>query len=235
MKTYNLLKPWYKKWWGILLIALSLLLIAFIISFSVAVYQKVQVLKNGPALDKYQEATISIPEYSPILGDPNSLISIMAFSDFQCPFCKEGMPIIEKVIQDYGGVVSLIYRHFPIAELHPQAYAAAVASTCANEQDKFWQYHDLLFKNQDDLSEDNLFSLARQMNIDMTQFNQCYSSEKYAYQIRKDLADGADSGLQGTPTFFINGQMVSGVLTVDQWHTLLDAFILGIQQAAQQN
>jgi protein-disulfide isomerase len=227
MKTHNIMKPWYKKWWGIILIILGVFLLAFILSFSWAVYSRVSEIRNEQFTQAQQGYLESlVPAYSPKQGPDNAAITIVEFSDFECPFCAQSMPILEDVLQEYSGLVRFVYRHMPIDELHPNAWKASIASTCANEQDAFWSYHDRLFLEQNDLSKTNLFTIAENMNFDMSAFTNCFDSEKYSYQVRKDMNDGAELGLEGTPTFYINGELVSGVLNFDQWKIILDAFLL---------
>jgi len=227
MKTHNIMKLWYKKWWGILIILLGILLLAFILSFSWAVYKKVQDIRNGQFVDMQDEYLQSLaPAYSPRSGTTQPTLTIVEFSDFQCPFCAQAEPIMKRVLAEYGGFVQFVYRHMPIDELHANAWGAAIASTCANEQNAFWEYHDRLFQQQDYLEKKDLLALAEELNFNMDTFNSCYNSEKYGYQVRRDMNDGAELGIEGTPTFFVNGEMLSGVLSFDQWKIILDAFLL---------
>lgn len=227
MKTYNIMKPWYKKWWGVLIIVLAVFLLAFVLSFSLAVYKRVQELRNEQFVSVQKDYLESLaPGYSPRLGTANPALTIVEFSDFECPFCAQSAPIIKQVLNEYGGFVQYVYRHMPIDSLHPNAWNAAIASTCADEQNAFWNYHDKLFTEQDNLSKDNLFIMAENLRMDMDQFKKCYDSEKYASQVRRDMNDGAELEIEGTPTFFVNGEMLSGVLKFDQWKVLLDAFLL---------
>lgn len=228
MKTYRLLRPWYKKWWGVLLIILMLVVMAFVLSFSVAVYQRVRLLNQGQP-DTDINLIQLIPPYSPVKGSDNALIEIVEFSDFECPFCRQSAPILKSVLDQYGGLIKFVYRHFPIEAIHDNAWAAAIASTCAAEQNAFWQYHDLIFANQDNLSEETLNNLAKELKLDMILFTDCFIKEKHATQVRKDLADGAELGISGTPTFFVNGNMISGSLSLSQWQQLIDSFLLAIK------
>ena len=221
------MRPWYKKWWGVLLIALGIFLIAFILSFSWAVYERVQDIRDEQFEDIAADYLQGLaPAYSPRLGADTPILTIVEFSDFQCPFCAQAAPIIKRVLKEYGGLVQFVYRHMPISEIHADAWNAAIASTCADEQNAFWEYHDRLFAEQNNLSKDNLFAIASDVGFGIDNFTQCYNSEKYGYQVRKDMNDGAELGIEGTPTFFVNGEMLSGVLTFDQWKIILDAFLL---------
>src|SRR5207248_2330445 len=108
------------------------------------------------------------------------------------------------------GKIRLIYRHYPLDGIHPYARGAAQAAECANEQNKFWDYHDLLFKNQDQLDKENLLTYAKQLNLDMKNFQPCVESAKYAQRVQDDVQAGDLLGISGTPTFFINGRKLVG-------------------------
>jgi protein-disulfide isomerase len=147
-----------------------------------------------------------------IKGDPNAPVTIIEFSEFQCPFCKKYVDeAYLKIIEEYvdAGKVRYVFRDFPLG-FHDQAKPAAMASECAHEQGKYWEYHDLLFENQVDLSIENYKKWAVDLGLDTGQFNDCLDTEKYAEEVDNDLADGQSYGVSGTPAFFINGKMISG-------------------------
>lgn len=222
-----MMKPWYKKCWGIILIVIAVFLLAFILSFSWAVYKRVKEIRDEQFTEMRNTYLQELaPAYSPRLGSFEPSLTIVEFSDFQCPFCAQASPTVKRIVAEYGGLVQFVYRHMPIDELHPDAWSASVASTCAAEQNSFWEYHDRLFVEQSNLGKDNLFAIAQSMDFDMDNFTRCYNSEKYGYQVRKDMNDGAELGIKGTPTFFANGEVLSGVLSFDQWRIILDAFLL---------
>ncbi len=142
----------------------------------------------------------------PQIGDNNAKVTIIEFSDFQCPYCGRFYEQSEKQIKtDYidTGKVKLVYRDFPLDSIHPNARPAANAAECANEQEKFWEYHNKLFENQDSLSDSNYKKWASDLGLDMTKFNSCLNSSKYDSEITKDFQDGATAGVQGTPTIYI--------------------------------
>lgn len=150
---------------------------------------------------------------SPVLGSSNAPVTMIEFSDFQCPFCSQyftqTLPAVEKNYID-SGKVKLVFKNMPLENLHPNAKAAAMAAECANEQGKFWDYHNKLFANQNswaNLSSVNATSTfkqyALQIGLDTTNFNSCVDSGKYSDKVNKDSQDGASYGATGTPTFFI--------------------------------
>lgn len=168
----------------------------------------------------------------PLLGNKNAKVTLVEFSDLQCPFCKrffdDTLPQLKKEYIDTGKV-KFAFRHYPLTQIHPNAMKAHSASECANEQGKFWDYHDLLFKNQELWSNlDNasavskLKSYAAELGLSTSQFNSCLDSDKYKANIDKDLADGTAAGVNGTPTTFVNGQSLVGAVPYTTIKTLID-------------
>lgn len=144
---------------------------------------------------------------NPPKGNPSSLNVIIEFSDFQCPACKAAIPVIDELLDRYD--IAFYYRNFPL-EMHENSFIAAEAAECANEQGKFWEYHDVLFENQGKLNKEGLKSYAEQISINTEQFNNCLDNERYKNQIESDIKEGKSLGIVGTPTFFVNGRKVSG-------------------------
>lgn len=150
-----------------------------------------------------------------IHGDEDAPVTIVEFSDYECPFCgrffTQTLPQIQEKYIDTGKV-RLVYRDFPLG-FHPLAMPAAIAAECAKEQggDKvYYQYHDTIFANQPSLSVDNLKKWAADLGLNAASFNECLDTEKYKDEVNKDFADGQSYGVQGTPAFFINGRLISG-------------------------
>ncbi len=158
----------------------------------------------------------------PSRGPETAKVTIVEFSDFQCPFCSRGRDTVEEVMQAYAGKVRLVFRHFPL-DFHKQAPKAAEASLCANEQGKFWEYHDALFKNQQKLELADLKEHAGSLGLDGAKFGECLDSGKMAKVVSEDLAAGKKVGVSGTPAFFINGQMLSGAQSLDEFKKIIDA------------
>ena len=161
----------------------------------------------------------------PHIGSDNPVVTIVEFSDFECPFCGEAFPIIRKLVSAYGDSVQLIYRDFPLADIHPNARTAAIAGYCADTQGKFWQLHDLMFQHQDDLSLSAITVLARQIGIDVTRFYACIASQQATEEVDRDIADGIAAGVQGTPTWFINGMRVAGVIPENVFRQMIEESI----------
>ncbi|MBK5291866.1 MAG: thioredoxin domain-containing protein [Acidobacteriia bacterium] len=143
-------------------------------------------------------------------GDPKAPVTIVEFSDFECPFCVRSQAVLQNVLAKYKGRVRLAFRDFPLRGIHPKAQSAAEASRCAAEQGKFWEYHDALFADSTKLDAEGLAGNARKLELDMSSFESCLSSRKYKAKVEQDLEEGTKAGVEGTPAFFINGVFLSG-------------------------
>lgn len=147
-------------------------------------------------------------------SEPNEVVTIVEFSDFQCPACKAAEPVVEQVVEDNPGRVELIYRHFPLESIHPNARDAAIASEIAAEAGLFWEYHDLLFENQTEWAdaEDPIAffeQYAQELEIDTTDFSQKMESSVYSDLVEADIRDGFALGINATPTIYVNGVKVN--------------------------
>ena len=155
-------------------------------------------------------------------GGPDAAVTIVEFSDFECPFCVRVQPTLERVLQQYAGRVRLVYRHFPLTSIHPQAWKSAEASLCAGEQDRFWEFHDLLFAEQHALSVPDLKEKARRIGLAGAEFDTCLDSGRHSEAVREDLLAGTAVGVSGTPAFFVNGRFLSGAVPYDHFAELID-------------
>ena len=162
-------------------------------------------------------------------GAANAPVTMIEFSDFQCPFCgrffEDAYPQIKKDYIDTGKV-QLIFRNFPLTSIHPNAQPAAEAAECADEQGKFWQYHDQLFTNQAMLSVENYKQWAKDLGLDTKKFNDCVDTHKYASKVSKDESDGQAAGVDGTPAFFVNGALISGAQPYGAFKAAIDAALV---------
>jgi protein-disulfide isomerase len=149
-------------------------------------------------------------------------VVIIEYSDFECPFCSRHHPTMLQVMEEYGDKVAWVYRHFPLS-FHPEAKPAALASECAAEQGKFWEYADALFENQTLLADGYYATLAGELGLNANKFNDCFDSAKYQAVVDADTASGAAAGVNGTPATFINGQLVSGAVPFASLKTIIDA------------
>ena len=145
----------------------------------------------------------------PARGDVNAAVTIIEFTDFQCSACGAMYPVVEDVLKSYGNRVRFVIRDFPLTTAHPNAFRAAQAASAANAQGKFWEYIDILFRNQSTLDADSLKKYATQIGLDRKRFDLEFESGKYDADIHRDIEDGEIYGVDGTPTFFINGVMLT--------------------------
>jgi len=158
-----------------------------------------------------------------IRGDKNAKVTMIEYSDFQCPFCQRHVPTLDKILADYKGKVRLIYRHFPLTSIHPNAQKSAEAAECAGEQGKFWEMHDKLFENQTALQVDNLKQYAKDLGLNTSQFNSCLDDGKYASKVNKQASEAQASGITGTPGTWVGDQLVKGAYPYDTFKQLVDA------------
>lgn len=153
-------------------------------------------------------------------GGPNAPVTIIAFSDYECPYCKRAEQTVDEVLKTYGDKVRVVHRDFPLS-FHEHAHTAAEAAHCAEAQGKFWEYHRKLFASSD-LSTEQLQTLAVETGLDADKFKTCLATQQFKAAVDKDAADGSSAGVSGTPSFFINGHMLSGAQPFENFKKLID-------------
>jgi protein-disulfide isomerase len=158
---------------------------------------------------------------SPVLGSLNDSVVLIEFSDFQCPFCARSQAPLKQFMAEAGDRVALVFKHFPLNNIHPHATPAAKASWAAQQQGKFWEYHDRLFANPERLGESLYTEIARELGLDLGRFNRDRQSEAAAAAIQADLELATSLGLEGTPTFLMNGVPLGGPPTLDTFRAAL--------------
>ncbi len=161
-------------------------------------------------------------EGAPIRGSANAQVTIVEFSDFHCPYCKQVQPTLKRILSDYGDRVRLAYRDFPIDHLHPSARKAAEAARCANDQGKFWEFHDKLYGSATDASPETLTGLAKETNLDVVAFQQCIATSRHRPDIDRDIEEASSLGITGTPGFFINGRLISGAQAYESFARIIN-------------
>lgn len=225
------------KFWGFVaknFLALSILTAGAMVSGSF-LYANVFEAKLGAQIDPGQikpgaKVDVSVDD-DPMIGNKNAKVTIIEFSDFQCPFCrsfwKDTYQQIKKEYVDTGKV-KFVYRDFPLS-FHPMAMPSAQASECADEQGKFWEMHDKMFSEQGKLGQgtvtytvNDLKLWAVSLGLDSGKFNSCLDSGKYKTEIEKDMADGTTAGVTGTPSLFINGRLVVGAQPFANFKAIID-------------
>jgi protein-disulfide isomerase len=155
------------------------------------------------------------------MGPADAPITIVEWSDYQCPFCKRAHPTIEQVLTEYKDKVRFIYLDYPLP-FHQMAMPAAQAVHCAEDQGKFWEYHKSLFETAGDLSTADLTKRAADLGLDGPAFQACTDSKKHDDLIKKNYDDGAALGVTGTPAFFINGRMLVGAQPIEEFRELIN-------------
>ncbi len=173
--------------------------------------------------DANKEYKVEIGD-SPIRGSEEAVVTIVEWSDFQCPFCNRVSPTLAQIKKEYGDRVRLVFKHMPLS-IHPQAGAAHAAAEAAHRQGKFWEMHDRIFQNQRDLSVPTLESHAVAIGLDMDQFRKDVEAEEVASRINEDLQQANQLGVTGTPSFFINGRFLSGAQPFANFKRFIDEAI----------
>ncbi len=164
---------------------------------------------------------VDIPADAPSHGPKHAKVTVVEFSDFQCPFCSRAVPVLTKIEETYGKDVRVVFRHQPLP-MHDKAKLAAEASMAANEQGKFWQYHDKLFSNQGALDRASLEKYAQELGLNMEKFKSALDSGKFRSRVEADSTAGSALGASGTPTFFINGRQIVGAQPYESFQATID-------------
>jgi protein-disulfide isomerase len=158
----------------------------------------------------------------PVKGPASAPVALVLFSDFQCPYCREMSETLKEVAKNYDKKVRLVFRQMPLTSIHPFAQKAAEASLCAAVQGRFWEMHDLLFEDQENLGEKDLKQRAGKLGLDTTAFNKCLDAKRFAEQVREDVRAGAAAGVDGTPALFVNGRYLNGNRPYEDIAELID-------------
>jgi protein-disulfide isomerase len=188
-----------------------------------------EIIKNGKVFEPLEEKVNAFNlDNSAILGKKTAKIVIVEFSDFQCPFCSRVGAPLKDLKAKYGDDLAVVFKHFPL-DFHKEAKPAALASMCANDQGKFWPYHDELFANQKALLEADLKTYATKIGLDMAKWEACVKEGRHNALIDAEIAEGRQAGVRGTPTLFINGRKLNapGGYTVDSMSGVINKYILG--------
>jgi len=159
---------------------------------------------------------------APGRGPEAAPVTIVEFADFQCAYCGKALDALRKVEERYSGKVRLVFRDFPLTEIHPNAAKAAEAGACANDQGKFWPMHDRLFADPTKLAVADLKQNAAELGLDAAAFAACLDSGKHAGDWKKSLEEGQRHGLTGTPAFFINGRLLIGAVPYESLSLVID-------------
>jgi len=173
----------------------------------------VQILLHAPK--------VQVAAEGPSKGPKEAKVTVIEFSDFQCPYCSKGRAVMDQVVAKYGNKIRLVFRDFPL-DFHDKAQKAAEAGQCANDQGKFWAMHDWMFDNQQNLDVEALKGAAKTLGMDSAKFDACLTSGQHAAAVKKNIKEGQEVGVKGTPAFFVNGVFLSGAQPLDKFSAEID-------------
>jgi protein-disulfide isomerase len=160
----------------------------------------------------------------PSLGDPDSPVTVVEMTDYECPFCRRHhSQVMSLILSEYGDRIRYVTINFPLSSIHPLAFTAALAAECVHEQGLFWQYNDALFAATESLVPDTLVAIAAGLGVEIEAFVQCVNSGATQDIVVRDIQDGQRFGVTGTPTFFINGKKLVGARAIDIFRQVIDA------------
>jgi protein-disulfide isomerase len=237
---------WYQKGWGIVLLGVSITMIGIILvigGFTIHYLWKIThgegehlalQFSSAAFTQSVKYATVINPPVVsrgdleggnyPFLGSEKPKVTVVEFFDFRCPYCKQATPIIEEMMKEYGDKVKFIARNFPAESLHPGTTDLARLGYCAKEQGRFWPIYFYFYNNQDLIpeivTEQYLTDIARSNDLDLDRFTKCLHDPATLVAVNKDYTAGFNFGVEGTPTFFINGERITGVIPLDGWRKI---------------
>jgi protein-disulfide isomerase len=203
------------KIWG-----LTKLLIVFLVGLALGF--SLAEGRGGPRV--IYSGAMTEPEGRSAHGPEDAPVTIVEYTDYQCSFCRRyNRSILPEILDTYQGRIRYVVRHFPLAQIHPDAAKAAEAAVCAERQEVFWEYHDLLFAQDQGLGSESLFFYASQAGLDQDAFSACLDSDEPAQVVMDDMQRGAAYGVRGTPAFFINGRVIYGAQPLEAFKRTIDA------------
>lgn len=165
---------------------------------------------------------------NPSIGPEDAEITIIEFSDYECPYCRKWhIEVFDKIREDYPEQVRLVYRDFPLKSIHPNALPAAAAANCAIEQDAFWDFNRKLFSGEYDLSDESYKRISEELELDQAAFEQCLSEGRYVSEVESDYEYASNLGVRSTPTFFVNGIPIVGAQPYEVFQDLIDKELAG--------
>jgi protein-disulfide isomerase len=214
------------------LIGFIVMSIAYFQKSAPAASEKSQVAQNNPAPSPQPNPApspvptkidVNVSDSDHIRGNKDAKITLVEFSDFQCPFCARFHNTMKQVMEKYPNDVRWVYKHFPLDSLHPYARKAAEAAECAGEQGKFWEYADKLFENQRNINTTYFSTAAKELGLNTTQFESCLSSGKYASKVNNDYSQGRQAGVTGTPGSVMNGELIKGAVPFETIKAKIDS------------
>ncbi len=232
VQDVGLLKPdkaWYKRWWAIVLFTILGLMIIITPFFLFHFYKIYQEIKLGTyiSIDTFKEEAPYNMDYladqmAPSKGNPEAKIRIVEFGDFNCHLCLQSSATVKRIIEEYSDDIVFYWRNFPV--INESSIDLAKGAVCADQQGKFWEYHDLVFANQGKINLNNFSNYIVIIGLDVDEFNDCLDNNLTMAQVRKDYFASETGEVQGTPTFFVNGFKLQGVMPYETWQDIITKF-----------
>ncbi len=176
----------------------------------------------GNAVVLLEPARTPVAAIGPSQGPDDAPITIIEFSDFQCPYCQRVVPTLHQIVEKYPDQVRIVFRHLPLDGIHDRARPAAEASACAHQQDKFWAFHDILFENNQALSDQDFAKYAGEAGLDVAAFEKCVTDREFQVAVQNDAEEANALGLRGTPAFFVNGISMRGAKPIEEFIRVID-------------
>ena len=170
-------------------------------------------------------STVKVTPTDHVQGSANAPIVLVEYGDYQCPYCGQAYYIVKNLQKKLGDKLQFVFRNFPLVDLHPNAYHAALAAETAAIEDKFWEMHDILFENQRHLDDASLLSYIEKIGLNVAKFEKNFGSEAVGKKIEDDLESGQKAGVEGTPYFFVNGKLFEGNWTNDEFLHYLEKLV----------
>lgn len=247
MSVNNFGQPlrWYQRLSGVMLVGLGVAVLAIVLYIGGTTWYYYRQIKSGNGEILFQQIyggfstadknkadkTVSVNRAdvelatAPYIGTTNPQVTVVEFIDFKCPNCKAESPILREMMQKYGSKVKLILRNFPVESTHPGTNQLAVLAQCAYYQGWYWPLHDWLYENQDKIGDSftsaDVSDLSKLFGWDAAKMKTCFDSNDTKILVNKDYGDAVAFGVAGTPTFFINGKKVEGVIPMEAWDNFL--------------
>jgi protein-disulfide isomerase len=169
---------------------------------------------------------------APTRGSPNAPVTIVEFSDFECPFCKRALPVLDEVLKKFDGKVKLVFKHYPLVQ-HKNAMQGAIAAVAAMNQGKFWEMHDLLFQNQQNLSREGILELGKKLGLDMQRFERNLDDPSLRAYVKADMDLARKASVHATPSFFINGHLLHGSKRFENYRDYIELALDGVRPLAK--
>lgn len=222
-------RKWYRTWWGILLIIFSILIIITIISSAMYFFNTKQAIESGNLQidpdtgEVFDSKKLKEGTSNYYLGTDNPELTIVMFSDLNCPYCRQAFPVIKEITKDYSNRVKIIYRDLPVID--STSITLSEAARCAGEQGKFWVMIDELFKKQKEFELNELPDIAENVGANKVQFAGCLAEDRYLGAIRQDMKDAGTLGIDRTPTYILGDYIMTGHMEEDQFKIFIEQLL----------